>query len=123
MSLNWDIVDCHFSDKFQEQNWDIIEQTIWSTMLVDMGSVTKANIDKYEFRLRCYEKVGGARLSGVIEFLPNMIGLTTNVRTITDRAFEKKLSGIVKYEVQYAMRLARKEKKESDDKRSHQEAT
>ena len=109
MSLNWNIEACNLTDDEKKENWSVIENIIWSTMVVDIGEITSANIEKFEFRLRIFKRITGSELYDVFKFLPRLIGLKTNVITGTDKQFEKKVIQQLNEEIKREIRLSKSE--------------
>ena len=80
----------------------MLDRLIWGTIVVDIGSITDANIGEWLFRMRLGDRMmGGAgyftmkyegeeRFPIVAEHLRKFVGLTTNVSTTTRAKWLKK---------------------------------
>lgn len=96
MSLNWDVSKCEKSDELiNEESWGVTNGIIWMMLMIDMGNITKENIDEVNNRAQIYQRLKGGMLSKVTtkedgsrtseevfitrEDIERRIGLTTNV--------------------------------------------
>ena len=98
MSLNWSITDI--------KNWEAVsmkeengiegnktEALIWACMAVDLGSITKKDVDEFFFRVETWEKLRGSFLCDYTmtrEDIERRIGLSTNVSNVTRTKWLKK---------------------------------
>lgn len=104
MALTWDIIDCKFSDEERKENWNVIESTIWTMMVIDLNGITEKNLETAQFRIRCYMKVSGQNYNDVLAFLPRMVGLKVNVSNKTEKEYDKKLLSVLHYDVRAEMK-------------------
>jgi hypothetical protein len=73
----------------------VTDALIWLTIAVDLGEITLKNADLFIERLRMYEMV--SRPMGVsAEHVRAHIGLSTNVSSLSDVAFGKKILRLMK---------------------------
>jgi len=100
MALHWDMTKVKDCKKLHESDmeWAITESVIWSTMVVDLGSITEDNLDEWEWRLAVWQNLNGAFMrSGGDEYyivrkhIERRVGLSVNVANITRSSFIKKL--------------------------------
>lgn len=113
MSLDWDITKCDLTKEGREENWQEINDMIWATMGIGIGSITTDNLITVEIRLRVYGTVIGVDYSKVIELLPKLVGLKTNVfPNISEKAFNSKMGEWLYRDASLAMtrELARKKR-------------
>src|SRR5512133_2041820 len=108
MSLNWTInkvkdfeKTCYIDVDGNKQLSHATNALIWLTMGVDMGEITNKNKDEFFSRVQKYEKILGAMRQddkGFVYVTKDEVyahvGLGTNVRTLSAKAFERKLSKI-----------------------------
>lgn len=107
MALHWDITKCENSDSLTtDEQWPVTRHIIWATMFVGMGRITEENIETFAKRVMAHDKVAGPFLSRWdddgkkedyfpgFEEIRKYIGLSTNVTTISDDKFYKKLGQI-----------------------------
>lgn len=107
MALNWDITQCNLDKDWQKDHWTAIEAMIWFTMVIDVGEIKADNLEMVEFRLRCYSKASSSDVNDVIAILPKLVGLKTNVFTIKDNEFGKRILNILFGQVKTEMRWAK----------------
>jgi hypothetical protein len=97
MSLDWDITNCKNMEALQEEEngeWAITNALIWTTMHVDMGSITAKNAVQFYARTKVvelftplvskYNEVTDESEKYPISFgdIEKRIGLSTNVLTM-----------------------------------------
>jgi hypothetical protein len=98
VSLNWDITKCSEAAR-SEEGWPATQSVIWSTMAVEIGTITEDNAKEFVARLELLNRVGMGVISKVTDdgFEPltgfelaqvvrERIGLTTNVFPNAKRA-------------------------------------
>jgi hypothetical protein len=106
MSLDWDITNCKNMEALQEEEngeWAITNALIWTTMHVDMGSITEKNTVQFYARTKVvelftplvskYNEVSDEREDYPISFgdIEKRIGLSTNVVTVPITKWLKKI--------------------------------
>ncbi len=100
MALHWNMTKVHDCEKLHESDmeWAITESVIWSTIVVDLGSITEDNLDEWEWRLAVWQNLHGAFMrSGGEEYyivrkhIERRVGLSVNVVDIKRSNFIKKL--------------------------------
>lgn len=91
MSLNFNFSTCQGRESWTERDMQMLDRLIWGTIVVDIGSITDANIGEWLFRMRLGDlMMGGAgfftmkyegedRFPITAEHLRKFVGLTTNV--------------------------------------------
>jgi hypothetical protein len=99
MALDWDITKCKFEGDERKELWPLIEAMIWLTMSIDIGRITEENVETVELRLNAIGRIWNEDHSQIIAILPKLIGLSTNVSTLTDKQFIAKLGDKLWYEI------------------------
>lgn len=110
MALHWDVTKCNLEPEYREINWNKIESLIWLTLTIDIGEITKENLEKVEYRIRLYSRATGDDYSDVISILPKLVGLKTNVSNTSDSAYETKVKNILIRNVREDIRRDRRAK-------------
>jgi len=88
---------------------------VWASMLIDLGSITPANVDEWEFRLRCLYRIDlgptAREDTPVREDIEQHIGLRMNVidesRAYFMKRIRKMLEQVIKDEMAAAARKER----------------
>lgn len=109
MSLNWNITKCKINNTkdITDDEWNVLQSVIFTSMYVDMGSITEANWEDFYARTYAWERVAGSALcrweddTKIPVYLTpgdihKWIGLSTNVMTTTEAKFKGKIAGIMK---------------------------
>ena len=97
MSLNWNISKVRNWQKKQEKDGHTLDCLIWASLTIGMGDLNEKTAKEFLYRLNRYSREVGA-----IATYPNgrtvvwtlarvkpWFGLHTNVRTISNSAFDK----------------------------------
>ena len=94
----------------------VTEAIIWSSLSIDMGSITEKNIDEWMIRLALSDKLFGTMLHKNREPRPITreeiaahVGLTTNVSTRTRSNFVKRVTESFFKDAEYYLRRAKEE--------------
>lgn len=90
MSLNWSIADVKdwkaLADSDEE--WRVTDAIVWATLMVDIGSILRTNLQEWEFRLKAADLLSpGSGYAALIPHLERRIGLRTNVMTKTRKSW------------------------------------
>lgn len=99
MALNWNIKACD-----QSACWDkegnmtpLCEGMIWTTMVVDMGSITADKLEEFVWRLNFMIRIGKSVIQKdredtpyTLEEIRPFVGMSTNVVTTTRKQFVKR---------------------------------
>jgi hypothetical protein len=113
MTLDYSIANCRdWEELNSDEEWNVTQGIIFSTMWVGMGSITEKNWKQFYERLTIQSMlVGGSGLNAKNEngewvpyrYTPEdvyrRIGLTTNVSPKTDAVFRKDALDNVKYDI------------------------
>jgi hypothetical protein len=95
MSLNWDIRNMHGHEQLHEdeREWQITNNLIWSTIAVDMGSITDDNWQEFYARLSTWERLMGYSTEHLTtpQQVRRRIGLVCNVSTTTRLQWMKRM--------------------------------
>jgi len=103
MSLDWKFTDDEVFKALPEtdEQWNITQRLIWSTMTVDIGTIDKKNVCEWLYRAHMLDAIGmplGRQVTDdgrTVSWVPSRselekhIGLRTNVHTITRAQFHK----------------------------------
>ena len=96
MSLNWNIREVRNWQKKQEKDGHTLECLIWASLTIGMGDLNEKTAKEFLYRLNRYSREVGAiatyrngRTVIASEKRSWMFGLHTNVRTISNSAFDK----------------------------------
>lgn len=100
MALNWNIKNCDQSacwDKDTGCMTPLCEGLIWTTMVVDMGSITEDKLEEFVWRLNFMIRIGKSVVRKdredtpyTLEEIRPFIGMSTNVATNTRKQFVKR---------------------------------
>ena len=108
MSLDYNLTaipdeNYRWQDGAGDWHWhDNVQSIIFSTMAVDMGEITEANLDEYWRRYRLWNRAMGHKDTFLKKSdLRKMIGLRTNVHTTTPTQYNKHLIQIMEQETAY----------------------
>lgn len=103
VSLDFDYSACHGRESWGQRDWDMLDKLIWGTMVVDIGTITDANIREWLFRMTLGDRILGGRGYFVMRYqfdgdipltaahLRKFVGLKTNVTTTTRAKWMKKV--------------------------------
>ena len=102
MALNWNIEKVA-ADYTQDDVWVVTETLIWSTMIIELGEITKSNWREFYSRIYAYETINGSWIRRGAEQRPitpedvySHIGLHTNVGDISKAKWKSKLDRILR---------------------------
>lgn len=96
MALHWDISSCKDVDAIKtDEEWPITDALIWSTMFLQIGTITDKNIDEFCERMSIWQKCFGALMGNskgedrwiTRKDIEKRIGLRTNVTTESKSKF------------------------------------
>lgn len=109
MSLDWNITKCKINNTkdITDDEWNVLQSVIFTSMYVDMGSITESNWEDFYARTYAWERTAGSalcRFEGdkkipvylTPEDIHKWIGLSTNVITTTEAKFKSKIADIMK---------------------------
>ena len=103
VSLDFDYSACHGRESWGQRDWDMLDKLIWGTMVVDIGTITDANISEWLFRMTFGDRILSGRGYFVMRYqfdedipltaahLRKFVGLKTNVTTTTRAKWMKKV--------------------------------
>ena len=103
VSLDFDYSACHGRESWLQRDWEILDKLIWGTMIVDIGTITDANISEWLFRMTLGDRILSGRGYFVMRYqfdedipltaahLRKFVGLKTNVTTTTRAKWMKKV--------------------------------
>jgi len=103
VSLDFDYSACHGRESWLQRDWEILDKLIWGTMIVDIGTITDANISEWLFRMTLGDRIHSNRGYFVMRYqfdeeipltaahLRKFVGLKTNVTTTTRAKWMKKV--------------------------------
>ena len=97
MSLNWNAKDVPDFDRKQQDNPEMRNCLIWSSLSIGKGEITEKNLKEWVYRLRRFAFEGKPLLLNkdktpyeiTEETIRPWIRLRTNVRTISNASFDK----------------------------------
>ena len=97
MSLNWNAEKVPDLARKRQENPGVLDCLIWASLSIGMGEITEENVKEWVYRLRRHTFEGkplilnrdGSTYEITEEVLRPWIGLRTNVRTISNAAFDK----------------------------------
>lgn len=97
MSLNWNIREVRNWQKKQEKDGHTLECLIWASLTIGMGDLNEKTAKEFLYRLNRYSREIGAiatyrngrTVIWTLARLKPWFGLHTNVRTISNSAFDK----------------------------------
>jgi hypothetical protein len=101
--LDFDYSACHGRESWLQRDWEILDKLIWGTMIVDIGTITDANISEWLFRMTLGDRILSGRGYFVMRYqfdedipltaahLRKFVGLKTNVTTTTRAKWMKKV--------------------------------
>lgn len=106
MSLDWDYSEAIKREGrdqiMNDPHWDISHTMIWTAMIVGIGTITKANAQKFFTRVHQWERTHGPiNTNGehiTAADVRKRIGLRTNASHLTDAEWRKKLERIAQEE-------------------------
>lgn len=118
MSLDWDVSECTF-DRDSDSHIATADRLIWTTLAVDLGSITEKNLSEWVFRCAVI-KILNNRINDSFgpvteDFLRPYIGLCTNVSTTTRAKFMNKCKDTLQRD---AMDAIRRQEQEDDNETS-----
>lgn len=95
MALHWDTRKCEPPTPICDGDAQNLDTLIWSTIAVDLGAITKANVKEWQFRLRFLEQCGMALTVKPMpmHIVHRWIGLSVNVCDKTRKQWLKKVMG------------------------------
>ena len=122
MSLNYQYYGKEDTKQWSKTDWELYNQMIWQSMVIDMGKLTEENI--YEWVRRCnlmpmYIKVTKCKCGDEtrqerkydVDEIRKFIGLSTNVITLAPNKWATKRFGKIAAELRIA-EMKRYENKE-----------
>ena len=97
MSLNWDISKVKNWRKKMEKHSSTLNCLIWATLVIGMGDPNERNAEEFCYRMNRYSREvsplavsrNGRTFIWTLAKLKPWFGLSTNVRTISNSAFDK----------------------------------
>lgn len=96
MSLNWNIEKVKDWENFNDEQRVVLDSIIWLTMAIGIGEITEDNHKEFFARLHMIEKLFGGVIfregkyrTIKLDEVKDLIGLTTNVSSITRAQFNK----------------------------------
>ena len=101
MALNWDMKKVHDIEELHSSDyeWAVTESIIFSTMAIDLGSISDSNLDEWQFRIAVYQNLHGAimRIDGkpfyvTMAHIERRVGLKVNVVDIPRSKWIKKVT-------------------------------
>ena len=102
MSLDWNIRNVEKKGKDLDPSVNALTNSfIYMTMIVDIGEITKSNVNEFAFRVNMYERCINVRMPAITkQDVTDYIGLKVNVITKTRAAFMKKIATMLTYDLE-----------------------
>ena len=101
MALHFDYTACDGRESWTQRDMEILDRLIWGTIVVDIGTITHANIAEWQFRMRMVDRLlgdyfvmkyeGGERFFIGPEILRRFVGLRCNVSELSRTKWLKKV--------------------------------
>lgn len=100
MALRWDISNCKDVEAIKtDEEWPVTNALIWSTLVLQIGTITDKNIDEFCERMSICQKCFGALMVNpkgedrwiTRKDIEKRIGLRTNVTTESKSKFNNEV--------------------------------
>jgi hypothetical protein len=117
--LNWDCKNCAEPVPANETESTEREYLILSSLTLDLGEITEANVDEWYFRLKFREMIGRAipttSQSMRMNVIKRWIGLRTNVTTISRKKWINKVIDHITHDVNDMICMEKREELHQDN--------